>query len=33
MKAGFVVYTGFTLLFCIFGAGLSRGESECNGAS
>ena len=26
MKAGLVVYTGFTLLFCIFGAGLVRGE-------
>ena len=27
MKAGSVIYTGFTLLFCIFGAGLSKGES------
>ena len=27
MKAGSVIYTGFTLMFCIFGAGLSRGET------
>ena len=27
MKAGSVIYTGFTLLFCIFGAGLSKGET------
>ncbi len=27
MKAGSVIYTGFTLLFCIFGSGLSRGET------
>ena len=27
MKAGSVIYTGFTLLICIFGAGLSRGET------
>ena len=26
MKAGFVVYTGFILLFCIFGTNLSKGE-------
>ena len=27
MKAGLAIYTGFTLLFCIFGAGLSKGET------
>ena len=27
MKAGLAIYTGFILLFCIFGAGLSRGET------
>ena len=27
MKAGSVIYTGFILLFCIFGSGLSRGET------
>ena len=27
MKARSVIYTGFTLLFCIFGSGLSKGET------
>jgi len=27
MKAGLVIYTGFILLICIFGAGLVRGET------
>ena len=27
MKAGLAIYTGFTLLVCIFGAGLSKGET------
>ena len=27
MKAGLVIYTGFILMLCIFGAGLVRGET------
>ena len=27
MKAGLAIYTGFTLLFCIFGTNLARGET------
>ena len=27
MKAGSMIYTGFTLLFCIFGTNLVRGET------